>query len=122
MFGKNNSGSAGGKRRSTRRRAFFSGKIVHCDGSHSFDCVIRDISESGAKIEIKQSDIVPKRLFLLGSRTPTAFEAELVWRKGNLAGLRFLREHDLASSTDAQMLRLRFHSAALSRTRPGSTA
>jgi len=122
VFGKKNSAGAGGNRRSTRRGAYFNGKIVHCDGSDSCNCVIRDISGSGAKIEIRQSDIVPEKFFLLGSRTRTAFEAELVWRKGNLAGLRILREHDLASSPDAQMLRLTFHFAELSRAGPGARA
>lgn len=118
MFGKNNSAGAGGKRRSTRRRAFFSGRIVRCDDLHPSDCVIRDMSETGALIEIKQSDVIPEKFFLLGSRTQSAFEAELIWRKGNLAGLRFLREHDLVTSNDAQMLRLKFLSPALARIGP----
>lgn len=115
MFGKNGSARAQGQRRSIRRQAFSSGKIVNCDGSHWFNCVIRDISESGAKIEIRQSDILQKELFLLGAKTKTVIEAELAWRKGNFAGVRFLREHDLVSSEDPRMLRLRFHSAELSR-------
>jgi len=118
MFGKNSSAGAGGKRRSTRRRAFFSGRIVRCDDLRASDCMIRDISETGALIEIKQSEVVPEKFFLLGSRTESAFEAELVWRKGNLAGLRFLREHNLVTSGDAQMLRLKYLSPALARIGP----
>ena len=122
MFGKKSSAKTQGQRRSIRRQAFFSGKIVHCDGSHWFSCTIRDISELGAKIEIRHSDILQERFFLLGSRTQTVFEAELAWRKGNFAGVRFLREHDLVSSEDPRMLRLRFHSAELSRAAHRPTA
>jgi stress-induced morphogen len=120
VFGKNNAAGARGQRRSTRRPTFFRGKIVHCDGSYSYNCVIRDMSESGARIEISQSGGVPEKLFLLGSGSRTAFEAEVVWKKQTFAGLRFIREHDLVSSTDLRMLRLRFHATELSRS--GATA
>ena len=95
-----------------RRRSRFAGKIVNCDASHAFDCMISEISNAGAKVEIRRDDIFPEKFFLLDSRKWIAFEAELIWRKGNIAGLHFRREHDLANDTDPQMLPLRFLSVS----------
>lgn len=119
MLGKRKVANAGGARRSDRRKIVFGGRVVHSDGSRSFDCVIHDFSKAGAKIEIRESDIVPKTFFLLGSREWVAYEAELVWRKGTFAGARFQCAHDLAGSVDPRMQKIMYLGASLMSTRPG---
>lgn len=85
-------------RRAPRKRSYYGGKIVHRDGSCSFDCVIRDISGSGAKIEIREHELIPRRFYLLCTIRKAALDAEMVWRRGGLAGLKVHATHDLETS------------------------
>ncbi|MBU6443195.1 MAG: hypothetical protein KGR48_04730 [Alphaproteobacteria bacterium] len=90
-----------------RRRTLTSGKIVYGDGAYTYDCAIREISTSGARIGIAGSIVIPKAFFLIDQKRGTAFEAELVWRNGTQAGLRFHAAHDLATLSDSRLLYLR---------------
>jgi hypothetical protein len=91
------SGPAGEEvRQAERRRALLGGMIVSSDGRQSLGCTVRDISESGARILLPHTAMVPGRLFLLTSRQPTAWDARIVWRNATQAGLAFAGEHTLS--------------------------
>lgn len=105
----------GGGRRADRRRLFIDARVVHGDGSSSSSCVIRDLSPDGAKIELAASVSLPKHLFLLESTKWSAYEADLIWRRGDFAGLRFLRLHDLEHATDPKLIKLKYMSTSLGR-------
>ncbi|HEY6577802.1 MAG TPA: PilZ domain-containing protein [Rhizomicrobium sp.] len=94
-------------RSAARRRSLLSAKIVSHDGAYSWDCVIRDLNDLGARVEIPPSRIIPKSVYLVSAKRQAAFEAEVVWRKANEAGLKFHRVHELAATTDAQLQFLR---------------
>lgn len=100
-------------RRARRLRAFFAGKIVFRDGSYSFGCVVREFSDSGARIEVPVSRLIPRRFYLLTSKRQLGFDAEVVWRRGLLVGLKFHSTLDLAVSTDPKLRFLRNLSAEL---------
>jgi PilZ domain len=100
-------------RKVPRPRTFFGGRLVFRDGSCSFACVIRELSEAGAKIELPASRLMPQRLFLLTSKKQVAYDAELIWRRSTSAGLKFHATMDLAGCTDPQLLFLRRLSAEL---------
>jgi hypothetical protein len=53
---------------------------------------IKDISPTGARIEIEFSARIPKRFILRAVRDRREFQAELVWRNGGEAGIRFVTE------------------------------
>ena len=38
-------------RRSARVRTFVGGRIVFHDGAYSYDCIVRDMSEGGARVK-----------------------------------------------------------------------
>ena len=90
-----------------RQRTLLSGKIVYGEGAYTYDCTIREISTSGARIGIAGAIVIPKAFFLIDHKRATAFEAELVWRNGTQAGLRFHAVHDLAALSDPQLSYLR---------------
>lgn len=90
-------------RHARRNRALFGGKVVLRDGSMSFDCVIRDLSESGARIALREEQLIPKRFLLLCTARHTAFDAEIVWRRGPLCGLHFHGSHDLETATGPEL-------------------
>ena len=114
MFGKAKTATFEERRQSPRRPVRFAGKIVNCDASRSFDCMVVEISNNGAKIEIRNDEVFPEKFFLLHSREWVAFEAELIWRGENVAGLHILHEHDLANNTDPQMAQIKFCSVSRS--------
>ena len=70
------------ERGAPRRRTLTGGKIVYGDGAYTYDCTIREISTSGARIGIAGGIVIPRAFFLIDQKRGTAFEAELVWRNG----------------------------------------
>jgi hypothetical protein len=98
----------GEPRRSRRTRTLLKGKLAFGHGAFSIDCVIRDISKSGAHVRIQPGLTVPRNVFLVHLRDRTAFEAIVRWRRndGNF-GLEFNAAHDLERSELAEMKLLR---------------
>ncbi len=89
-----------------RRRVLRSGRVVYGDGM-SADCPIRDESATGARISIGAHPL-PRELVLVCVSTGVAYEAHVVWRRGQDAGLRLGRRHMLerAAAAPATSLRL----------------
>ena len=107
------------ERGAPRRRTLTGGKIVYGDGAYTYDCTIREISTSGARIGIAGGIVIPRAFFLIDQKRGTAFEAVLVWRNGTQAGLKFRAAHDLVHLADPQLRFLRDLYAA-SHLRPGT--
>ncbi len=59
------------------------------------DCMIKDLSDSGAKIELSHLHKVPPRFILIHFQAGMAFEVVLKWRRGDLAGMSFEHRHPL---------------------------
>jgi len=68
--------------------------------AHWADCKVKDRSKSGAKIQAPALFQLPQELVLLDFATGCAYEAELRWRKAELAGLWLHTCHDLTSTKD----------------------
>ena len=69
--------------------------IVGIDGTWRRQCILRDISSTGARIEIEgATDVLQaKEFFLILSSIGTAFRrCELIWLDGMTAGVRFVVE------------------------------
>lgn len=67
--------------------------LMGVDGTWRRSCVLLDISESGAKLEVEGSATVlqAREFFLLLSSTGLAFRrCELVWIDGAQVGVRFI--------------------------------
>ncbi len=75
------------KRQSLRRRTLKGAKAVLPNGG-VMDCVVKDISETGARIQIADALSVPER-FELRMPGTTPLQAAVVWRKLGLIGVRF---------------------------------
>jgi PilZ domain len=70
--------------------------IVAIDGTWRRQCFLRDVSSTGARIEIEGSTDVfqAKEFFLILSTTGTAFRrCELVWINGMTVGVHFITEN-----------------------------
>ena len=79
---------------SERRRALLAGKIVWDDGAFTADCTVKDISESGARIQLGNRESIPNQVYFIERKSGAVHEAKVVWRHSPLFGLRFVRQID----------------------------
>ena len=77
------------RRNAGRRRVLFGGKVVYRDGSQSFDCTIRDLSPTGARITVAKEHILPTHVYLMDLRTGFAYESEVTRIKHPQYALKF---------------------------------
>jgi hypothetical protein len=99
--------AAPNKRTSPRSRALLAGKLIVWDGQLSTDCMIRDLSDDGARVKVASTAVIPAEVGLLIIRDGLLLECRLVWRRGDEAGLSVLSRHDLNKSNDAAHRRAR---------------
>lgn len=73
-----------------RKRSFLGGRVVFNHGRSTLDCLIRDISSSGARLEFKAVDTLPDEFDLLVPVQERRYRAKLIWRRSLLCGIRFV--------------------------------
>ena len=82
----------GTKKREARKSLHQSGWITLEGGFAARQCVVRDISSSGAKITLDDTNSLPAKLRLAFSRDArTGRRCEVVWRRGKSVGVKFVR-------------------------------
>jgi hypothetical protein len=80
------------KKREARKSLQQSGWITLDGGFAARPCVVQDMSATGAKITIDDTNTLPGRLRLAFSRDArTGRNCEVVWRRGKSAGVKFVR-------------------------------
>jgi hypothetical protein len=77
------------KRISPRQRVLKSGKIVFAGGSFSIDCTIRNVSDTGARLQVPTTVAIPDKFTLVDGQSGKRREVKVVWRKGDLIGVHF---------------------------------
>lgn len=85
-------------RRSRRQSACLQGDIVSARLSERVACVIRNLSATGARIEIvkterksfQSEELIPDLFTLRYRLERTQVDCEVVWQRGNTLGVRFL--------------------------------
>ena len=80
----------GEKRARPRYKRIKGAKIVYGDGHRVLDCAIKDLSEFGARVRLDVMVELPGTFWIYFQDGSPKRHAELVWRKGNLLGVRFL--------------------------------
>lgn len=83
------------RRQTPRRRALLTGKLVTEDVALTIDCIIRNLTDMGAMVEMPSPHMVPNQIYLLQVKEGLAWDAEVVWRHGARLGLKFSGNHDL---------------------------
>jgi hypothetical protein len=94
-------------RRSPRQRSFLGGKLVYGDGAFTIDCVVRDVSTSGARIKLPEGQAVPDLVYLVEMRSGIAYEARVAWKRHPEIGLEFVHQHGLAEASTPHMMILK---------------
>lgn len=83
-------------RSSTRVRTFLKAKLVFNDGNSSLDVVIRDLSETGARLQVGDSVALPDRFDVYIPKKDETRKARIRWRTDEEMGIVF---EDGAAST-----------------------
>ena len=72
-----------------RRRVLKQAQIVTNAGQSTIDCLIRDISVSGARLKVENSWGIPAEFELRLVADDARAPAQVVWRKAKEIGVRF---------------------------------
>jgi hypothetical protein len=94
-------------RRANRKKALLPGIITAFDGSSYFDCALKDVSLSGARISFPGSAKFPVDFLLINMRDRAAHHCSLAWKKETSAGVMFQSTVSLGSGLDRKLHFLR---------------
>lgn len=75
-------------RTSARRRTLKGGRVILSDWS-GIDCRVRDLSETGARLEFDGPTQLPNECRLLLIETNRMFPVEVAWQRAQSAGVHF---------------------------------
>ena len=80
------------RKRDTRKSLHQPGWITLEGGFAARQCVVKDLSATGAKVTIDDPNSLPAKLRLAFSRDArTGRSCEVVWRRGKSVGIKFVR-------------------------------
>ena len=77
------------QRRTIRNRTFLGGVVTFAKGRSAIECIVRNFSDSGAKVVFAGAAIVPDAFDLAVARKERTFRARMVWRRANEVGVAF---------------------------------
>ena len=77
------------RRQNARARVIYSGVIAYDQRRSTMNCVVRNFSEDGVKVEFDNTPLLPDEIDLLIAKKSRAFNAKIVWRGDREAGLTF---------------------------------
>jgi hypothetical protein len=77
------------RRQTARARVIYGGVIAYDERRSTMNCVVRNLSEDGVKVEFDNTALLPDEIDLLIAKKSRAFNAKIVWRSDREAGLAF---------------------------------
>ena len=83
------------RRQHPRNRVYYGGMVAFNARNSTVDCIVRNFSPRGAKIEFENSAILPDRVDFEVVRRGLFCLSRLVWRDHNTAGLMFCEEREM---------------------------
>jgi len=86
------------RRSSARQKSFLQGRIYFNNRRSSVDCLVRDYSETGARLKFSESVAVPEAIELYIPNKEEIHRARVQWRSGDEMGIAFGEEARSSSS------------------------
>jgi hypothetical protein len=80
------------RRLSARQKSFLQGRIYFNNRRSSVDCLVRDYSETGARLKFSETITVPEAIELYLPNREEIHRARVEWRSGNEMGVSFGEE------------------------------
>jgi len=89
------------QRISIRQKSFLQGRIYFNNGRSSVDCLIRDLSETGARLKFSDAITTPEVLELHIPNKQETHRAQVQWRRGDEIGVAFVRDEPADAALSA---------------------
>jgi hypothetical protein len=89
------------RRRAPRQRALLAGVLHEANKTSTWSCMIRNLSEGGARLDIPNAFWVPNEFGIEIKARNTRKTADVVWKDANAIGVSF-RPIDNAAGLDAR--------------------
>jgi hypothetical protein len=80
------------RRIAMRQKSFLQGRIYYNNRRSSLDCLVRDISPTGARLKFSGSVTVPELVELFIPNKDESYRARVQWNRGDEIGVGFVRE------------------------------
>ena len=93
-------------RRDERVRAFLRARICFNNNASTIDCTVKNISASGAKIEMSSAVSVPSEFDLDVPQKGRIYRARLMWRDASSLGVQFVDRSADTEQLDSHAARL----------------
>jgi PilZ domain-containing protein len=77
------------RRDATRQKTFLRGIIYYNNRSAAADCLVRDISDTGARLELSENVVIPYEIDLHIPKKGETYRACVQWRHGDGVGISF---------------------------------
>ena len=91
------------QRQDIRKRTFLKGRILFNKGASSMDCLIRDLSETGARLELSETSTLPEVFELYIPQKDATFRSSLRWRRDGAVGIAFAETRKSAAPEPAPL-------------------
>lgn len=89
------------RRALVRHKTFIKGRIYFNNRLSSMDCIVRDVSEKGARLQISESVALPDTFELYLPNKDEHFRAQAQWRKGDQLGVSWTPEPAFRSKAES---------------------
>ena len=103
-------------RQGERVRALLRARIIFNNRNSTIDCLIKNISTSGAKISLGNTISVPSEFDLEVPQRARTYRARIVWRDAEALGVTFIEGEPAREPVDMGVERLRMENRQLKAT------
>ena len=89
------------RRALVRHKTFIKGRIYFNNRLSSVDCIVRDMTENGARLQVPESVAVPDSFEIYLPNKDEQFRAQVQWRKSDQIGVSWMSESAFRQKADS---------------------
>lgn len=93
------------RRKRPRGRTLLGAEVAHNPQYAPVRCVVRNLSESGARLALNSAVVLPAEIDLTITQRAETRRARLVWRRGDAVGVAFVRPETAAAPIPLDLVR-----------------
>jgi hypothetical protein len=83
-----------------RHKTFIKGRLYYNNGLSSTDCIVRDVSEGGGRLEVPESIAIPDAFELYFPNKNERFQARVRWRRAGQLGVTWSPDEPVKATGD----------------------
>ena len=100
------------RRTSARQRTVMRGCIYYDKRSAAADCLVRDVSQSGARLELSANVVIPDLIELYIPKKEETHQARVLWRHDNEIGVAYVESRSDHDANNLKAPAARGHTSA----------